>query len=46
MAFDKIIATYEEILELIPQKPPMVMIDRVLYAGKAKTITGLLIKEA
>ena len=45
MAFDKIIATYEEILELIPQKPPMVMIDRVLYAGKAKTITGLLIKE-
>jgi predicted hotdog family 3-hydroxylacyl-ACP dehydratase len=45
MAFDKIIASLDEILGLIPQKPPVVMIDRLLYIDKEKTVAGLLIRE-
>jgi len=45
MAFDKIIASLEEIFRLIPQKPPVVMVDRLLYIDKVKTVAGLFIKE-
>ncbi len=34
-----------DILEFIPQRPPVVMIDKLLYAGIDKTISGLLINE-
>jgi len=34
----------KEILDFIPQRPPVVMIDKLLYAGSDKTISGLLIK--
>lgn len=30
-----------DILEYIPQRPPVVMIDKLLYAGSDKTISGL-----
>lgn len=46
MASDKIIADYEEILQIIPQKPPVVMIDRLYFADKLKTVTGLEVKES
>jgi predicted hotdog family 3-hydroxylacyl-ACP dehydratase len=32
-----------EILEYIPQRPPVVMIDKLLYAGTDKTVSGLLV---
>ena len=35
----------EEILDYIPQRPPVVMIDKLLYAGPDKTISGLLVGE-
>lgn len=35
-----------DILEFIPQRPPVVMVDKLLYAGKDKTISGLLIDES
>lgn len=35
-----------DILEYIPQRPPVVMVDKLLYAGKDKTISGLLIDES
>lgn len=34
-----------EILEYIPQRHPVVMIDKLLYAGADKTISGLLIEK-
>jgi predicted hotdog family 3-hydroxylacyl-ACP dehydratase len=34
-----------DILEYIPQRPPVVMIDKLLYAGPDKTISGLLVQE-
>jgi predicted hotdog family 3-hydroxylacyl-ACP dehydratase len=34
-----------DILEFIPQRPPVVMIDKLLYAGTDKTISGLLVNE-
>ncbi len=33
----------KEILEYIPQRPPVVMIDKLLYAGLDKTVSGLLV---
>ncbi len=35
----------KDILEFIPQRPPVVMVDKLLYAGTDKTISGLLIDE-
>ena len=32
-----------EIFELIPQKPPIVMIDKLLFSDKQKTISGFMI---
>lgn len=32
-----------EILEYIPQREPVVMIDKLLYAGTDKTVSGLLV---
>ncbi|HMT29149.1 MAG TPA: hydroxymyristoyl-ACP dehydratase, partial [Bacteroidia bacterium] len=34
-----------EILDCIPQRPPVVMIDKLLYTDHEKAITGLLVKE-
>ena len=33
----------KDILDFIPQRPPVVMIDKLLYAGPDKTISGLLV---
>ena len=35
----------ENIIEFIPQKPPMVMIDKLVYSDDKKTETSFLIKE-
>ena len=43
--FEKIIVQGEGILELIPQRTPIVMIDKVYDADKTAAATGLLIKE-
>lgn len=45
MASHKIIIDGEDILNLLPQKPPMVMVDKLLYFEKTKTISGLYISE-
>ena len=45
MAFDKIIADKEHITRLIPQKPPMVMVDKLFFSDETRTFTGLLITE-
>ena len=34
------LASGNELIELIPQKPPMVMIDKLIFSDKQKTITG------
>lgn len=44
MAPDQVIANYGDILQIIPQKPPIVMVDKLYYSDKIKTITGLEIK--
>ncbi len=36
----------KKILTLIPQKPPMVMIDKLIYCDEKVTRTGLFIKES
>ena len=38
------LAAHEQIHELIPQRPPVVMIDKLLYSGNNKTISGLTIE--
>jgi predicted hotdog family 3-hydroxylacyl-ACP dehydratase len=45
MALDKIIIEGDEILQLIPQRPPMVMVDKLLLYEKKRNISGLCIKE-
>jgi len=35
----------DDILEFIPQRPPVVMVDKLIYAGQDKTISGLLVDE-
>jgi predicted hotdog family 3-hydroxylacyl-ACP dehydratase len=45
MALDKIIADKEHIIKLIPQKPPMVMVDKLFFSDETRTITGLSIIE-
>lgn len=42
---DKIILQGEEIMEIIPQKPPFVMIDKLLYCDDKMTKTGFLVKK-
>ncbi len=37
------LVTGTEILECIPQRPPLVMIDKLLFADSEKSITGLYI---
>lgn len=39
------IACNEQILNLIPQRPPIVMIDKFISAADGKTMTGLTVKE-
>lgn len=41
----KPIAEGEQLLKLIPQRPPMVMIDKLFFADAEKCITGLFINE-
>ena len=40
-----LITNYDEILDLIPQKPPMVMIDKLLYSDDKSTKTSLTINK-
>ena len=35
----------KDLLDFIPQRPPVVMIDKLLYAGVDKIISGLFIDE-
>ena len=42
---EKIIADETAILELIPQKTPMVMVGKLHSTGEGKTITSLIIRE-
>lgn len=42
---DKINVEDGNIIEFIPQKPPMVMIDKLVYSDDKKTETSFLIKE-
>jgi len=41
--FEKIIAGKDQITKFIPQKPPMVMIENLIFADEKKTITSLTI---
>lgn len=41
--FEKIIAGKDEITKFIPQKPPMVMIEKLIFADEKKTISSLTI---
>ena len=43
--FEKIIIQGDEVLELIPQRAPIVMIDKVYQSTESSTVTGLLIKD-
>lgn len=45
MAPDQVIAEGIELLQLIPQRPPFVMIDKLYLADDLKAITGLRIRE-
>jgi len=45
MAPHQIIIEGDDILNLIPQKPPMVMVDKLLHFEETKTISGLYISE-
>jgi len=42
-SFEKIIATGDQITRFIPQRPPMVMIENLIFADEKKTITSLTI---
>lgn len=46
MAPDKIILEGDEILKIIPQKPPMVMVDKLLLFESKRSISGLRIKDS
>ncbi len=39
------IAHGEEVLKLIPQRPPIVMVDKLISAVDKKTVSGFTIKE-
>ena len=39
------LATGSELLELIPQKKPFVMIDKLFFSDREKTISGFTIKK-
>ena len=39
-----VLASGDELLELIPQSQPMVMIDKLLFSNSQKTITGFKIE--
>ena len=39
--YNDIILSEEAIIELIPQKPPIIMIDKLYYSDDNKTVTGL-----
>jgi 3-hydroxymyristoyl/3-hydroxydecanoyl-(acyl carrier protein) dehydratase len=39
------ITDIEEIIKLIPQKPPMVMVDKLFYSDEKSSRSGLTIKE-
>ncbi len=45
MAFDSIIVNTPDISELIPQKPPIVMVDALYYNDDEKSITGFTINK-
>jgi hypothetical protein len=38
------IAEGEDVLKLIPQRPPIVMVDKLIYAADKKTVSGFTIK--
>jgi len=42
--FEKIIVQGDEVLELIPQRAPIVMIDKLFESGETSAVTGLLVK--
>ena len=44
-SFEKIIADENQIADYLPQKPPMVMIGKLLRAEEDKTRTSLLIRD-
>ncbi len=43
--FEKIIIQGDAVLEFIPQRAPIVMIDKVFRSDESSTLTGLLIKD-
>jgi len=43
--FEKIIVQGEGILDLIPQRPPIVMVDKLFHADNVIAATGLLVME-
>ena len=43
-SFKKVIAKNEDVLRLIPQRPPMVMIDSLLEIQESKTFTTLTVR--
>jgi len=42
--FEKIIVQGDEILDLIPQRAPIVMIDKLFYSDKTTAVTGLKVR--
>jgi hypothetical protein len=38
------IAQGEDVLKLIPQRPPIVMVDKLIFAADKKTVSGFTIK--
>jgi 3-hydroxyacyl-[acyl-carrier-protein] dehydratase len=45
MDYKKILLEGEKITELIPQKPPIVMIDKLYFSDDTKTVSGFYINE-
>jgi len=43
--YNDVILSEETIIELIPQKPPIIMIDKLYYSDDNKTVSGFYIKE-
>lgn len=43
---DKVLIGKNRIIELIPQRKPMVMIDELLYNDETKTVTSLKVEES
>lgn len=44
--FEKVIAYGQEVIDLIPQKAPFVMVDTLYSSNETTTCTGLLISES